>query len=305
MFNKTKYKLFLKKIAVAFLNAENINKHYEYILKNIIETPSKYLLNLTLFRLNIYNFPEIELIENTKNLENLQNMKESHFNLPHFLLNTFYNYKELKFFKLFLLILIKAQYTTFLFKPYYQSHRVGSGHELVISEDNLINYIIKIISYDDSLKTIINKNLNKIIEYNIKSLSRSSSLSSSLSSSSYDNLFFKIDYFIKIKKIKNKKKDYDTLQDVLENFLDFDKTKKLNKLYRLKYFKNALEIDLEHQPYINPLIKYSKEQKESIKEFMKESYPNIFCNAKKMNKYKNKHINSKLLPSIIDKIIES
>tara|TARA_Y100000389_G_scaffold138133_1_gene135814 strand:- start:358 stop:1269 length:912 start_codon:yes stop_codon:yes gene_type:complete len=303
MFKKTKYKLFLKKIAIALLNAENINKHYEYILKNIIETPSKYLLNLTLFRLNIYNFPEIELIENTKNLENLQNMKESHFNLPHFLLNTFYNYKELKFFKLFLLILIKAQYTTFLFKPYYQSHRVDSGHELVISEDNLINYIIKIISYDDSLKTIINKNLNKIIEYNIKSLSRSSSLSSS----SYDNFFFKIDYFIKIKKIKNNKKDYDTLQDVLENFLDFDKTKKLNKLYRLKYFKNALEIDLEHQPYINPLIKYSKEQKEYIKIFMKESYPNIniFYNAKKMNKYKNKHIDSKLLSSIIDKIIES
>ena len=153
------------------------------------------------------------------------------------------------------------------------------------------------------MKTIINKNLNKIIEYNIKSLSRSSSLSSS----SYDNFFFKIDYFIKIKKIKNNKKDYDTLQDVLENFLDFDKTKKLNKLYRLKYFKNALEIDLEHQPYINPLIKYSKEQKEYIKIFMKESYPNIniFCNAKKMNKYKNKHIDSKLLSSIIDKIIES
>jgi len=306
MFNKIKYKLFLENIAFAYLTAQNIDKYYEDILKYIIETPSKYLLDLTLFKLSISfsDFPpKIELIERNKKSENLQSILATHFNLPHFLLSTFANSKESKYFRLFLLILIKAEYTTFLFRPYIESHEVGSGHTFNLGENNLMNYIINLITYDKSLKTIINKNLNKIIEYNIKS----SSSSLSLSSSSSDNLFLKVDFFIKSKKIENiKKKDnynYDSLKDVLEDFLNLNKTKKLNRLYRLKYFKNSLEIDLQHQPYINPLIKYSKKEKESIKEFMKESYPNIFCNAKKICKNKNK--NSKLLPSIIDKIIKS
>jgi hypothetical protein len=289
MFNKLKYKLFLENIAVAFLNSKNIDEYYEDILKYIIKTPSKYLLDLRLFKLSLFSFPKIELIENTNKLEDLQIM-EIHFNLPHFLLSTFANYKDPKYFRLFLLILIKAQYTTFLFRTYYESHTSGSGHAFSITEDNLINYIITLITYNKLLKTIIFNNLNKIIENYIKSTSVSSSASSS------DNLLLQVDFFLKSKR---KDKNYDTLKDVLENFLYFNKTKKLNKLYKLKYFKNLLEIDLEHQPYINPYMKYSKKDKQ----FMKELYPNIFCNAKKI--CKNKNINSKLSSSIINKIIKS
>lgn len=291
MFNKNEYKLFLENIAVAFLNSENIDKYYKVILEYIIKTPSKYLLDLRLFKISLLSFPTIELIENTNKLKDLH--MEIHFNLPHFLLCTFANYKDPKYFRLFLLILIKAQYTTFLFRPYYESHTVNSEDAFAITKDNLINYIIKLITYNNNkklLKTIVFNNLNKIIENYIKSSSSSSSSSSS------DNLLLQVDFFLKSKR---KDKNYDTLKDILENFLYFNKTKKLNKLYKLKYFKNLLEIKLEHQQYINPLMKYSKKDKQ----FMKELYPNIFCNAKKI--CKNKNINSKLSSSIINKIIKS
>ena len=274
--NKDNYKKFLENIATTYITGQETN--YDYILEHIIKTPSKLLVDLTLFNLSLNDIIDTGIFEITENSE-ITKVMQFHWNLPHIVLAL--SHKDFKYFKLFLLILIKSRNSNILFIPYYESHSPKSTKTNIYS-DNLINYLVKLMD-DKSFKIKTNNILNKIIENNLDA----------------ESLYSKINFISKHTHNQDPSR-YDTIATNLKHYLDF---KKPNKLTKIKYFKNLLAIDLDDQIFVNPLITHNKTEKSSISNYMQAKYPNIFCNSKKLCTFENS--NSNLSSSTIKKILQS